>query len=99
MDTCANTLQKVLVEKMEEARQNMVKCNTQKYGLINKVPQFVLKQDFLKNTPCDKRSEEDDIPFWAWTPYHLEYIVAYEEHLKLILHYMYQSKWFQGLFG
>ncbi len=63
MDTCANTLQKVLVEKMEEARQNMVKCNTQKYGLINKVPQFVLKQDFLKNTPCDKRSEEDDIPF------------------------------------
>ncbi len=67
----------------------MVKRNTQIYGLINKVPQFVLKGDFVKKTPHAKRLAEDDILFWAQTPYHLKYIVAYEEHLKLILHHMY----------
>jgi hypothetical protein len=32
-------------------------------------------------------------------PYCLEYVAASEEHLELILYYMYQSKRFQGLFG
>ncbi len=43
-DTCTYSLQKVLAEKMEEARQKMVERNTQRYGLINKVPQFDLER-------------------------------------------------------
>jgi hypothetical protein len=46
MDTCANTLQKVLTVIIEKGRQKMVKCNTQKYALIDKVPQFVLERDY-----------------------------------------------------
>ena len=99
IDTCADALQKVLPEKMEEARQKMVKRNTQKYGMIDKVPHFVLKRDFMKSTPYAERSTEDNIPFWAWMPYHLEYVAVHVEHLKLILYYMYRSKRFQGLFS
>jgi hypothetical protein len=41
MDTCADSLQQVLREKMEEAREKMLTKNPYKYGTINKVPHFV----------------------------------------------------------
>ncbi len=99
MDTCANSLQQVLREEMEEAREKMVTKNPYKYGTIDKVPHFVLEHNFVKNTPYVERSEEDNIQFWSRTPHHLEYVFVMEEHLELTLHYMYQSKRFQFLFG
>ncbi len=96
---CADSLQQVLRENMEEAREKMVTKNPYKYGTINKVPHFVLERNFIKNTPYAERSEEDNIFFWSRTPYHLEYVFVMEEHLELILHYMYWSKRFQFLFG
>jgi hypothetical protein len=66
---------------------------------IDKVPHFVLECNFVKNTPYVERSEEDNIPFWSHTPYHLEYVFVMEEHLELILHYIYWSKRFQFFFG
>jgi hypothetical protein len=46
-----------------------------------------------------ERSDDDDIPFWARMPFHLEYLAVKEEMLEQILAYMYRSKRFQGLFG
>jgi hypothetical protein len=76
----------------------MAKKNPYKYGIIDKVPQFVLERNFIKNAPYAERSKEDNIPFWLHTPYHLEYILVMEEQLELTLHYMYYSKKFQILF-
>ncbi len=59
----------------------------------------MLERNFIKNTPYAERSEEDNIAFWLHTPYHLEYVFVMDEHLELILHYMYWSKRFQFLFG
>jgi hypothetical protein len=98
MDMCADSLQQVLREKMEEAREKMVTKNPYKYGIIDRVPHFVLERNFVKNTPYPECSEEDNIPFWLRTPYHLEYVFVIEEHLELILHYMYWLKRFQFLF-
>ncbi len=99
VDTCADSLQQVLREKMKEAREKMVTKNPYKYGTINKVPYFVLEHNFIKNTPYAEHYEEDNILFWLHTPYHLEYIFVMEEHLELILRYMYWSKRFQSLLG
>ncbi len=70
-DTCADSLQQVVREKMEEAREKMVTKNPYKYGTIDKVPHFVLEHNFVKNTPFVEHSEEDNIPLWSRTPYHL----------------------------
>jgi hypothetical protein len=99
MDTCTNSLQQVLRTKMEEAREKMVKKNPYKYGIIDKVPHFVLEHNFVKNTPYTECSKEDNIPFWLRTPYHLEYVLVMEEQLELIFHYMYCSEQFQILLG
>jgi hypothetical protein len=72
--------------------------NPFKYGTITKVPKFVLEKDFIKNTPYKEPSDENDIPFWAWMPFHLKCIANDEDHLEPILAYMYQSKQFQRLF-
>jgi hypothetical protein len=98
-DLDAESLKSVLSEKMEEARQKMVAKNSFKYGSLTKVPQFVLEKDFIKNTPYAERSNDDDIPFWAKMPFHLEYQVMHGESLEHILAYMYRTKRFQGLFG
>ncbi len=74
MDTCADSLQQVLREKMEEAREKMVTKNPYKYGTTDKVPHFMLERNFVKNTPYAECSEEDNIPFWLRNPYHLEYV-------------------------
>ncbi len=68
MDTCASSLQQVLREKTEEAREKMVTKNPYTYGTINNVPHFVLECNFVKNTPYAERSEEDNIPFWLRIP-------------------------------
>ena len=98
-DLDAENLQSVLREKMEEARQKMVAKNSYKYGSLTKVPQFVLEKDFIKNTPYAEQSNDDDIPFWAKMPFHLEYQAMHRESLEHILAYMYRTKWFQDLFG
>ena len=98
-DLDAEALQVCLKTKMEEARLKMVERNQFKYGSITKVPNFVLEKDFIKNTPYTERSEEDDIPFWAKMPFHLEYVSTDEDHLDQILAYMYRAKRFQGIFG
>ena len=98
-DLDAGHLQSVLREKMEEARQKMVAKNSYKYGSLTKVPQFVLEKDFIKNTPYAERSNDDNIPFWAKMPFHLEYQAMHGESLEHILAYMYRTKRFQGLFG
>ena len=79
----------------------MVKKNQYKYGSITKVPQFILEKDFIKHTPYSERSNEDDIPFWAKMPFHLEYLKTNEEELEhILLACMYDwTKRFQGLFG
>jgi hypothetical protein len=68
-------------------------------GSITKVPQFGLEKGYIKNTPYVERSEGDDIPFWACTPFHLEYVATDKEHLDQILAGMIRSKQFQALFG
>ena len=50
-------------EKMEEAWQRMIARNPSKYGRIGRVPQFVLKRDYIKNMPYVERSDDNDIPF------------------------------------
>jgi hypothetical protein len=57
------------------------------------------KKDYIKNTPYAERSERDDIPFWACTPFHLDYVATDEENLDQILAGMVWSKRFQALFG
>jgi hypothetical protein len=69
------------------------------YGLITKVPQSVLEKDYIKNTPYAECSEGNDIPFWACTPFHLEYVATDKKHLDQILADMVWSKQFQALFG
>ena len=90
-DVDADTLQLLLKGKMEEARQKMVAKNPYKYGLITKVPEFVLERDFIKHTPCAKQSEGDDIPFWAKMPFHLEYLAINKDALEHILAFIYQT--------
>ncbi len=98
-DVDTKVLQLKMQEKMEEVRQMVIDCNPSKYGTIVKVPQFVLKKDYIKNMPYAEWSDEDNIPFWAWMPFHLESMAVNEDHLVQILAYMYRSKCFQGLFG
>ncbi len=70
-----------------------------KYGLITKVPDFVLERDFIKHTPYARRSEEDDIPFWAKMLLHLEYLLKDKDMLKHILAFMNCTKQFQEILG
>jgi hypothetical protein len=94
-----DSLQSLTLGKMEEAQQKMVAQSPSKYGSLTKVPQFVINKDYIKSMPYAERSDNDDIPFWAWMPFHLEYLVVDEEKLNLILAYMYRLRPFQGLFG
>lgn len=94
-----DTLQLVLNNKMEEAWKKMVAKKPYKYGLITKVPQFILEKDFIKHTPYAERSDNDDIPFWEKMPFHLEYLRVNEDEFEHILAFMYRTKQFQGLFG
>jgi hypothetical protein len=68
----ADSLQNLMLGMMEEARQKMVTQNQSKYGSLINVPKFVLEKDYIKNTPYAERSDDDDIPFWARMPFHLE---------------------------
>ena len=77
----------------------MVTQNPFEYGLLTKVPQFVIEKDFIKNTPYAERLNDNDIPFWAKMPFHLEYLTVDKEKIEQILAYMYCLKRFQGLFG
>ncbi len=99
IDLDADALQLLLKGKMEDARQKMVAKKPYKYGLITKVPEFVLEMDFIKHTHYAKRSKEDDIPFWAKMPLHLEYLIKDKDMLKHILAFMYRTKQFQGTLG
>ena len=76
----------------------MVAKNPYKHGSITKVPQFILEKDFIKHTPYAEQSDDDDIPFWAKMPFHLEYLRVNEDSLEHILAFMYRTKRFQGLF-
>ncbi len=95
----ADALRLLLKGKMEEAHQKMEAKKPYKYGSITKVPEFVLKRDFIKHTPYAEQSEGDDIPFWAKMPFHLEYLAINEDALEHILAFMYRTKQFQCLFG
>ncbi len=98
-DMDSEALQIKMHEKMEEACHRMLTCNPSKYGTNVRVPQFVLEKDFIKNMPYAELSNEDDIPFWACMPFHLECEAVDEDHLKQILAYMYRAKCFEALFG
>ncbi len=98
-DLGADALQLLLKGKTEDARQKKVAKNPYKYGSITKLPEFVLERDFIKHTPHAKRSKEDDIPFWAKMPLHLEYLLKDKDMLKHILASMYRTKQFQGIWG
>jgi hypothetical protein len=98
-DLDTDALQLVLNDKMEEARKKMVAKTPYKYGPITKVPQFILEKDFIKHTPYAKRSDDNDIPFWAKMPSHLEYLRLNEDELEHIFAFMYRTKQFQGLFS
>jgi hypothetical protein len=91
----ADALQLLLKGKIEDARQKMVAKKPYKYGAITKIPEYVLERDFIKHTPYAKLSEEDDIPFWAKMPLHLEYLLKDKDMLEHILAFMYRTKPFQ----
>ncbi len=74
--------------KMEDTRQKMVAKKLFKYGAITKVPEFVLERDFIEHAPYAEWSKEDNIPFWAKMPLHLEYLLKDEDMLKHILAFM-----------
>jgi hypothetical protein len=76
---------------MEEARITIVNKNPSKFGAIGKKPRFALSMDFIKNTPYKEHSDDDKIPFWAKTPWHLECSKSDEGPINAILPYMYQS--------
>jgi hypothetical protein len=98
-DIDADSLQNLMLGKMEEARQKMVARSPSKYGSLTKVPQFVINKDYIRNTPYAERSDNNDIPFWAQMPFYLKYLAVNEEKLDQILAYMSRSRRFQGLFG
>jgi hypothetical protein len=98
-NTDAESLQNLMLGKMEEARQKMVARSPSKYGSLTKVPQFVINKDYIRNTPYAERLDNDDIPFWAWKPFHLEYLAVDEKKLDQILAYMYHLRRFQRLLG
>ncbi len=91
-DLDADALQLLLKGKMEDARHKMVAKILYKYGLITKAPEFIPERDFIKHTPYAKQSKEDDIPFWARMPLHLEYLLKDEDMLEHILAFMYCTK-------
>jgi hypothetical protein len=95
----ADALQLLLKGKMEEACQKMVAKNLYKYGLITKVPEFVLERDFIMHTSYAKKFKGDNIHFWVKMPFHLEYLTINKDALKHILAFMYRTKQFQCLFG
>jgi hypothetical protein len=99
MDIDLDSLQTIMETKMEEAQAKIVKKNPSKYGAIRQVPKFTLVTDFIKNTPFAKRSNKDDIPFWAKMPFHIKCLAILEDKVKAILAFMYHVKWFQGIFG
>jgi hypothetical protein len=98
-DVDPEALQMKIHKKMEEACQMTLACNPSKYGMIAKVPKFVLEKDFIKNTPYMEWSDKDDIPFWDCMPFHLKCVAVDEGHLEQILACMYQAKRFQVIFG
>jgi hypothetical protein len=85
----SEALQMKMHDKMKEVHQKMVACNPFKYGMITKVPKFVLEKDYIKNTPYAELSDKDNIPFWALMPFHLKCIAIDEDHHKQILAHMY----------
>jgi hypothetical protein len=95
----ANALQLLLKGKMEDARQKMVVKNPYKYGAITKVPEFILERDFIKHSPYAEQSKEDDIPFWAKMPLHLEYLLKDKDMFKHILAFMYCTNQLQRILG
>ncbi len=99
IDVDSKALQAKMHKKMEEARHRMQTCNPSKYGMIVRFLQIILEKDFIKNTPYAEQSDEDDIPFWACMPFHLECEAVDKYHLKQILAYMYRAKHFHTLFG
>ncbi len=50
-DVNSEALQMKMHNKIEEACQKMVAHNLFKYGMITKVPKFVLEKNFIKNMP------------------------------------------------
>ncbi len=80
-----------LCATMEEACITMVNKNPLKFGAIDKTPRFALSMDFVKNTPYAERSDDDKIPFWAKTRWHLECCKSDKGHIQAILSYMYRS--------
>ncbi len=89
-DVDSECLGSMLQATMEEARITMVNKNPSKFGAIDKTPRFALSMDFVKNTPYEERSDDDEIP-WAKTHWHLECRKSDEGPIKAILSYMYQS--------
>ena len=77
----------------------MLTCNPSKCGTSVRVPQFILEKDYTKKTPYAERSDNNDDPFWARMPFHLECKALKEDHLEQILAYMYRTKCFHTLIG
>jgi hypothetical protein len=90
-DVDSESLGSMLQATLEEARITMVNKNSSKFGAIDKTPRFALSMDFVKNMPYKECSDNDKIPFWAKTPWHLECSESDEGPMKAILSYMYQS--------
>ncbi len=90
-DVDLESLGSMLRATMEEARITMVNKNPSKFGAIDKTPRFALSMDFVKNTPYKECSDNDKIPFWAKTPWHLECSESDEGPIEAILSYMYRS--------
>jgi hypothetical protein len=90
-DVDSESLGSMLQATLEEARITMVNKNPSKFGAIDKTPRFALSMDFVKNTPYKECSDNDKIPFWAKTPWHLECSESDEGPIEAILSYMYRS--------
>jgi hypothetical protein len=90
-DVDSESLGSMLQTTMEEARITMVNKNPSKFGTIDKTPRFALSIDFVKNTPYKEGSDDDKIPFWTKTPWHLECRESDKGPIEAILSYMYRS--------
>ena len=91
----------LLRDMMEVTLDSMVSHDPVRYpgDQYQSPPDFSVVRMYVKNTPFEKRDNNDPTPSWAKLPLHLEVDVLLEEYLEEILKYMVTSRLINTVLG